>query len=174
MQGQTRRVLREDAGNQLPEAKLLIDAKEPLKRRTTDPRVPIGLIDIHGVLGDAVIAPTTTIGTSNRPADNGPVFLDDDGGKRACFLDESLTDLLDRAGFGLKCRDAFTDALVVNARDSVSVVRTSRMLGSRSYRSNTLQSRTSRAATVPVDPLQACRAAGEARHLLPRLAAPAC
>ena len=83
------------------------------------------MIDIHGVFGHAVITRTATIGSCGGPADDRAVSLDDDRGTGACFVREALTDLSSRAGLGLKRGDTFADALVVDARDGVSVIRRS-------------------------------------------------
>src|SRR5688572_7871272 len=117
VQAETRRVLGEDAREDLPEAALGVDAAERLQRGAAGPGAARGARDVDRVLGHAGIGRPAAVGARGRPGHHAAVALDDHRREALALVRELRGDLGGRARLGLEGGDAIGDALVVDGRD---------------------------------------------------------
>src|SRR5437763_2644760 len=96
-QGAAGRVLRKDAGDELPEAALRTLIQQALQHGASDPHRARGTSDVHREFRDAGVTGAGTVGTGSCPCHHLPVTLDDDGRVSVAALGQLGLDLLHTA-----------------------------------------------------------------------------
>src|SRR5215813_859388 len=112
VQGETRGVLGEDPGHDLPESPLGVSEAECIQRDTSGSLAARRRSHIHRMLGNARIRRPRSIGAGACPGDDSTFMLRDDRREAISFLDELRGDLFRSPRLGLEGGNPFRDPLV--------------------------------------------------------------